>query len=103
MLETYNAEKLDNALSVTNALCILSYLLFTTDAETIQRHGTDALVYTAPIVVYCLLRYSFKCQEGTGTGPVEILLHDWAFMCGALLWLIAVVVILLWRPMTWMV
>jgi 4-hydroxybenzoate polyprenyltransferase len=90
----YTKENLDTALAVTNTLCILSYLLFVTDLETIQRHHSNWFIYTVPVAVYCLFRYMYKVQEGRGPGPVEIIYED-RFLLGAiLLWILMVLIIL---------
>jgi len=90
ILETYSKEKLNSALAVINSLCILAYLLYATDPVTINRLNSDKLIYTAPIVVYCLFRYMYKVQEGRGSGPVEIVLKDKAFIGAILLWFVIV-------------
>jgi len=94
VLLVYDPAKLDSALSVANALSILSYLLFVTDPEGGGRYGDGVLVYTLPLVVYCLIRYMFKAVEGAGTGPVEILLKDRAFVAAGALWFVIVLIAL---------
>jgi 4-hydroxybenzoate polyprenyltransferase len=93
-LEIYTKEKLNTALSVVNSMCILSYILFVTDRETILRHQSDQFIYTVPIVVYCLFRYMYKAQEGKGTGPVDIIFKDKAFVVAIFLWLLITIYIL---------
>jgi len=94
-LGVYTKENLDTALSVMNSICILSYLLFVTDPETIQRHRSTLFIYTVPLVVYCLFKYMYKVQEGTGGGgPVDIIVKDKAFMGAIVLWLLMVLAIL---------
>jgi len=85
-LEVYDKDKLNTALAVVNSICIITYLLFVTDPETISKHQSAKLIYTVPIVVYGLFRYMYKAQEGEGTGPVEIILKDKAFIGAILLW-----------------
>jgi len=94
VLSYYNKDNLNNALSITNALSICTYLLFVTDPSTIILHHTNELIYTAPLVVYCLFRYMFKVQEGKGTGPVDILIKDSAFLSALFLWLMLVLFII---------
>ena len=79
VMDSYSKPKLDSSLAISCSLSILSYLLFVTDAETISRHGSSGLVYTLPVVVYALIRYMFKVQEGDGMDPV-----DRRALCGGL-------------------
>ena len=59
-LMTYNAVKLNLLLGVTSSICLLSYTLYTVAPTTIERHGTDRLVYTVPLVACGLVRYVLK-------------------------------------------
>lgn len=93
-LESYSKEKLNSALSVVNSLCILTYILYVTDPATINIHQSNQLIYTVPIVVYCLFRYMYKVQEGKGSGPIEIIFKDKAFIGAILSWCVLVFVIL---------
>jgi hypothetical protein len=93
-LVSYSPAKLDVVLGVCTAICLVSYMLYTVAPETIQRHRTDKLIYTIPIVAYGLFRYLFKCQEGgKNDGPSELLLSDWVFAVTGLLWGCVVVLI----------
>lgn len=93
-LDVYDKDKLNTALAVVNSICIISYMLFVTDPETISKHQSDKLIYTVPIVVYGLFRYMYKTQEGKGTGPVEIILKDKAFIISILIWLLVIILVL---------
>lgn len=94
VFESYTKEKLDTALATACSMCILTYMLFAVDIETVEKHQTTLFVYTVPIVVYCLLRYMFKVQEGKGVGPVDILFKDKAFVLSGICWLIMSLLIL---------
>ena len=94
LLKVYNTQKLDTLLGIGCSVCLLSYMLYTIDPETIRLHGTRYLLYTVPFVAYGLFRFVFKVQDGEGDGPVEILTGDPIFALNGLLWLAAVVVIL---------
>ena len=94
VLESYSIEKLDMCLAMTCALTITTYMMFTTAPETIALHKSKALIYTVPIVVYSLLRYMYKVIEGKGSGPVEILVTDKAFILSGIVWLLMTFTIL---------
>jgi hypothetical protein len=59
------------------ALSILSYALYTVSPETVQRHGTDRLMYTVPIVTYGVFRYLFLVyRRSEGGDPAKLLFRD---------------------------
>jgi 4-hydroxybenzoate polyprenyltransferase len=93
-LESYSAEKLNILLSISAALCLISYMLYTIALETIQLHGTKNLVYSVPFVAYGVFRYLFKVQEARHDGPVEVLMKDSVFTANGVLWLLVVFAIL---------
>jgi hypothetical protein len=75
-------------------------MLYTVAPETVQRHGTDRLVYTVPVVAYGLFRYLFKCQEGVQVdGPAELVLQDWVFAVTGVMWVLAVAAVLYSRSL----
>ena len=86
--QSYTKKKVDAALAASCAMVIITYMLFTSDPVTIEKHHTDKLIYTIPIVAYCVLRFMFKVQEGKGTDPVEVLFKDKGFIVAGLFWLI---------------
>jgi 4-hydroxybenzoate polyprenyltransferase len=94
VLTTYTPAKLDTLLSVSVAVCLLAYILFTISPETIARHGSNHLVYTVPIVVHGLFRYMLVAQDGKKDGPTEILTRDPVFLGIGSLWLLVVILVL---------
>jgi 4-hydroxybenzoate polyprenyltransferase len=93
-LGDYTVQKLDVLLAITCAVSLLSYLLFTTAPETVERHQSSRLVFTSVFVAYGLFRYLFKCQEGKGDGPTDILGRDPVFFLNGVLWATSVFLVL---------
>ncbi len=93
-LGSYSEAKLNLMLSITSSICLLSYMLYTVSPRTIQRHRTENLIYTVPLVAYGIFRYLFKVQEGRHDGPVEVLLGDPVFALNGLIWILTVATIL---------
>ena len=93
-LLSYNTDKLNLLLGITSSLCLISYMLYTVSPQTLQLHGTDALIYSVPFVAYGIFQYLFKVQEGGYDGPVELLSQDSIFVINGALWLITVISIL---------
>jgi 4-hydroxybenzoate polyprenyltransferase len=93
-LMAYTVAKLNLLLGVTASLCLLSYTLYTVAPTTIERHGTNRMVYTVPLVAYGIWRYVRKGQEGQHDGPIEVLLADWIFPTTIVLWLLLVLMLI---------
>ena len=90
-LAGYTPELLAHMLDVTSGLAIVCFLLYATDARTYDLIGSNALVYTTPIVLFCVFRFSAQIQKGACTGPVEFILKDVPFQIGVVLWAAACV------------
>ena len=93
-LVSYSIPKLDTLLAISASICLLAYMPYTVAPETKQLHETDKLIYTVPFVAYGIFRYIFKVQEGKGDGPVDVLTSDPIFALNAVIWGIAVLVVL---------
>lgn len=81
----YTPELLAHMLDVTSGLAIVCFLLYATDERTVAIF-TGKLIYTTPVVLYCVFRFSALVQEGKFSGPVELTLHDLPFQIGVVLW-----------------
>jgi len=57
VLSHYSQPLLDSFLSITATGTVLSYGLYTLDAQTVALHRTDKLIYTMPFVLFALFRY----------------------------------------------
>jgi 4-hydroxybenzoate polyprenyltransferase len=97
VLDDYNPKMLDIFLGVTAACSILGYGLYAMSAETMQLHGTHALVYTLPFVVYGIFRYLYLLYDkGHGTDTANDLLDDRHMLLTVVCWLMATLGILAW-------
>ncbi|UCE98746.1 MAG: decaprenyl-phosphate phosphoribosyltransferase [Planctomycetota bacterium] len=88
-LAGYTPELLAHMLDVTSGLAIVCFLLYATDARTLRVFGTNNLVYTTPLVLYCIFRFSALIQKGMYSGPVELTLRDRPFQIGFALWVLS--------------
>ncbi len=93
-LAGYTPELLAHMLDVTSALAIVCFLLYAMDERTVTVFGTHNLVYTTPMVLYCIFRFSALIQKGVFSGPVQFILKDRPFQIGFLLWAIACIAII---------
>ena len=95
VLEDYSLDLLDQLITVAVAGTIVSYSLYTVNAETVAQHGTTHLIYTVPIVIYGMFRYLFLLhRHGGGGDPAQQLLTDRHLLAALLGWLALVLVIL---------
>ena len=87
-LAGYTPELLSHMVDVTSGLAIVCFLLYATDERTLQVFGTNNLVYTTPLVLYCVFRFSALVQKGKYSGPVQLILSDRPFEIGFILWVL---------------
>jgi 4-hydroxybenzoate polyprenyltransferase len=92
-LGEYTPELLAHMLDVTSVLAVTCFLLYATDNRTKELFGTNNLVYTTPLVLYCIFRFSALTQKGVYSDPVRLILHDRPFQIGMLLWGLLCIVI----------
>jgi 4-hydroxybenzoate polyprenyltransferase len=88
-LAGYTPELLAHMLDVTSGLAIVCFLLYAMDKMTLDIFGTNNLVYTTPLVLYCIFRFSALIQKGEYSEPVQLVLSDRPFQLGLVLWVLA--------------
>jgi hypothetical protein len=94
-LADYSTALLDQLISVTTAMTLVSYALYTMSSETIAKFGTDNLRLTIPFVFYGVFRYLFLVyKKSQGGSPEKILLSDNPTRWNVVLYLLVVVAVL---------
>lgn len=97
-LQDYSVGLLDVIIPLVSGCAILAYSIYTIWPGTVQRAGTDKLVYTVPVVVYGFVRYLFLLRErDLGGNPSELLFRDGALLGSVVVWIVAIVGILYFR------
>lgn len=86
VLAGYTPELLGHMLDVTSGIAVICFLLYAMDPRTAQLFGSHWIVYTVPLVLYCVFRFSSAMQAGLYPGPVEFMLTDLPFQVGVLAW-----------------
>lgn len=87
VLASYSGRILDQFLMVLISMVLLTYSMYTVSDHVVERFGTNALVYTVPLVVYGLFRYLYLVHHHeTGGDPTELLLTDKPLMAVVVLW-----------------
>jgi 4-hydroxybenzoate polyprenyltransferase len=87
-LGDYTPELLAHMVDVTSVLAVVCFLMYAMDDQTKALFGTNNLVYTTPLVLYCIFRFSALVQDGSYSDPVRLILHDRPFQVGIVLWVI---------------
>jgi len=93
-LAGYTPELLGHMVDVTSGVAIACFLLYTMDDRTREVFGTNNLVYTMPMVLYCIFRFSALIQRGEYSDPVRLILRDRPFQIGLVLWVTACIMII---------
>ena len=93
-LAGYTPELLAHMLDVTSGLAVVCFLLYAMDDRTLRIFGTNNLVYTTPLVLYCIFRFSAMIQKGKYSDPVKFILNDLPFQIGFVLWVIGCFIII---------
>ena len=88
-LAGYTPELLAHMLDVTSGLAVVCFLLYAMDNRTLRIFGTNNLVYTTLLVLYCVFRFSALIQTGKFSGPVQLILSDLPFQVGFVLWVLS--------------
>ena len=87
VLTQYSARLLDQMIGITTGGVLLSYLLYCTSPETVQKFRTENMIYTFPFVLYGIFRYLYLIyQRREGGSPERIILADRPLLVSVLLW-----------------
>ena len=87
VLSHYSEAYLDQMINVVTASTVVSYALYCVDDGTIERFGSDRLIYTIPLVLFGIFRYLYLIyQQHDERNPTEALLSDMPFVVNVGLW-----------------
>lgn len=76
VLRLYNQDFLDKSMSMCVTLAVVFYSLWSVDAVTIARAGSNGLVWTVPLVILICMKYSLTVEGPSDGDPVEVLFGD---------------------------
>ena len=96
VLDDYSPTIIEQFMSISAACTIMCYSLYTVSAETLERHhGTRALIYTVPFVIYGVFRYLFLLhQRDSGNDIASDLYSDRHLLITVFLWVVITFIIL---------
>jgi 4-hydroxybenzoate polyprenyltransferase len=90
----YNLPLLDDMLRMVTTGCVLTYMLYTIEAQTIRSAGHQMML-TIPFVIYFIFRYLYLIHvRGEGSAPDELLFKDMPLLGDVVLWGLSAILIL---------
>jgi 4-hydroxybenzoate polyprenyltransferase len=90
----YNMALLDDMLRMVTTGSVLTYMLYTIEAQTIRSNG-HRMMLTIPFVIYGIFRYLYLIHvRGEGSAPDELLFKDLPLLANVTLWVLSAGVIL---------
>lgn len=87
VLTHYPAALLDTFIAVTMTATLTTYSLFATSSEAQLQHG-ERLLYSVPVVIFAMLRYTYQVHRGHGEDVVRDVLRDPWTLAAGVLWLL---------------
>ncbi|MGI8950692.1 MAG: UbiA prenyltransferase family protein [Chitinophagaceae bacterium] len=94
-IKGYNLEFLNVVLSLTSAIIIVAYLIYTISPEVMERWKTYRMYYTSLFVIAGLLRYlQITFVENNTGSPTGLLYKDKFLQITILLWIISFYIII---------
>ena len=95
VLEEYSRSLLDSLIGISAALTIITYSLYVTDRQTIERLSHPYLAYTVPFVIFGLFRYLYLVyRQKARSDVVEAVTRDIPILIDVCLWTVLTLVIL---------
>lgn len=86
VLAHYPAALLDTFMATAMTATLITYSLFATSPEAQLQHG-ERLLYTVPVVIFAMLRYTYQVHRGRGEDVARDLLRDPWIVAAGLGWL----------------
>jgi 4-hydroxybenzoate polyprenyltransferase len=87
VLEKYSLYLLDQMIGVITACTLLSYMLYCVSSETIEKFGTDHMIFSSPFVLFGIFRYLYLVhKENKGGAPEKVLISDRPLQVSVILW-----------------
>ena len=94
VLVYYTPELIKQLNLILCSATVVCYAIYTVAPETVERFGTDRLLYTAPFVLYGLFRYLFISESGGEVdNPSSLIFRDLSLGACIFAWLAACIMI----------
>jgi 4-hydroxybenzoate polyprenyltransferase len=94
----YTTPLLTHLITLSAAVAVVAFLLYSLSATTVLRFGTNYFVYTLPVVVYGVFRFAMLSMKGTYLDPTDLILRDRPFQLTVIIWTVLAAVIIFTGP-----
>jgi 4-hydroxybenzoate polyprenyltransferase len=95
VLKQYNAEFMDQVMTIAASGMAISYALYTVAERTISTYRTENLIFTTVFVLFGIFRYIFIMRKRKNEdNPMHLLLRDIPLLVNILLWFVVCVFII---------
>jgi 4-hydroxybenzoate polyprenyltransferase len=95
ILQEYSPYLLDQMIGVVTASTLVSYVVYTVSADTVQKFHTDLLGLTLVFPLYGIFRYLYLVHHKEGGGsPSDMLQNDRPLLACVALWAVSVAAII---------
>ena len=83
----YTTRFIDQMVSIVSSSVIICYALYSMDARTVEKFGSNHLIYTVPFVYYGIFRYLYLVDLKEFAGdPSRVLSRDFKMQLNLILW-----------------
>lgn len=93
VLKAYSVGFLDKSMNMCLTLAIVFYALWSMDENTVSTYG-QYLVFTVPIALLIVMKYSLNIEGESDGDPVEVLVHDKVLLALCTVYLMSMFLIL---------
>ena len=94
VLKKYNKEFLDKFMYVCLILIVVFYCLWCIDINTISRIGNSYIIWTVPLVLIILMKYSLDIEMDSFGDPVDVIINDKILIALSIIYSISFIAIL---------
>ncbi len=93
--QVYTQRSLEHMMTVSAALTIVTYMLYTVSPRTVEKVvGNPWMFITVLPVVYAVFRFHSRAITGEIAGPVEMVRRDAAFVAALVVWVVMAAAVL---------
>lgn len=92
ILSEYSIEFLNHMMGIVATMTLLCYVMYTTSPITIEKLGTDKLIFTVPLVTYAIFRSLYiSFIKNDGHNPTLAILKDKSIIIAGIIWLFLII------------
>lgn len=94
VLKYYSVNFLDKFMYLCLAISIVFFALWSADDLVIQRYGTDKLIWTVPLAILILMKYSSDIESDSHGDPIDVIIKDKVLMGLAAIFALAIILMI---------